>query len=63
MAAGARHSLAVTENGELFSWGSNDCGQLGVEVKGGRKYAGYPHRIESLKVKDGLGAGIEGTRG
>eukprot|EP00192_Tetraselmis_astigmatica_P009703 CAMPEP_0117664012 /NCGR_PEP_ID=MMETSP0804-20121206/8955_1 /TAXON_ID=1074897 /ORGANISM="Tetraselmis astigmatica, Strain CCMP880" /LENGTH=853 /DNA_ID=CAMNT_0005471141 /DNA_START=124 /DNA_END=2685 /DNA_ORIENTATION=- len=50
VAAGARHSLAVTENGELFSWGSNDCGQLGMEIKGGRKYVGYPHRIESLKV-------------
>uniref|UniRef100_A0A061R4H9 Regulator of chromosome condensation n=1 Tax=Tetraselmis sp. GSL018 TaxID=582737 RepID=A0A061R4H9_9CHLO len=50
VAAGARHSLAVTESGELFSWGSNDCGQLGSEIKGGNKYIGYPHRVESMKV-------------
>lgn len=29
VAAGGEHSLAVTTNGMLFSWGSNSAGQLG----------------------------------
>lgn len=35
VAAGARHSLALTEGGDLFSWGGNECGQLGYENKVG----------------------------
>ncbi|XP_075898354.1 alsin isoform X5 [Nelusetta ayraudi] len=29
VAAGAQHSLAVTAQSQVFSWGSNSCGQLG----------------------------------
>ena len=29
VAAGSQHSLALTEAGEVFSWGDNSCGQLG----------------------------------
>ncbi|XP_068612717.1 alsin-like [Brachionichthys hirsutus] len=29
VAAGARHSLALTAQSQVFSWGSNSCGQLG----------------------------------
>ncbi|WP_258903215.1 laminin B domain-containing protein [Actinokineospora sp. UTMC 2448] len=29
MAAGARHSLALTSDGKLFAWGDNESGQLG----------------------------------
>ena len=29
IAAGLRHSLAVTENGQVWSWGSGSKGQLG----------------------------------
>ncbi|XP_034533940.1 alsin isoform X2 [Notolabrus celidotus] len=29
VAAGAHHSLAVTAQSQVFSWGSNSCGQLG----------------------------------
>ncbi|XRB22633.1 regulator of chromosome condensation [Pseudoscourfieldia marina] len=51
VAAGDRHSLALTDSGEVFAWGSADCGQLGVEIKErGRKYIGYPRKIESLKA-------------
>ena len=29
IAAGGCHSLAITEQGECWSWGNNECGQLG----------------------------------
>lgn len=32
MACGAAHSMAITEWGQLFTWGSNVCGQLGNNV-------------------------------
>jgi hypothetical protein len=33
ISCGLGHSLALTENGRLFGWGSNRYGQLGVNVK------------------------------
>lgn len=30
LAAGERHSAALTGSGFLFTWGSNTCGQLGL---------------------------------
>lgn len=30
VACGMYHTLALTEGGAVFSWGSNDCGQLGL---------------------------------
>ena len=30
LAAGGSHSLCVTENGELYAWGTGKYGQLGV---------------------------------
>ncbi len=30
LAAGSCHSLALTASGHVFSWGGNDCGQLGL---------------------------------
>lgn len=30
LAAGEKHSAALTSNGSLFTWGSNACGQLGL---------------------------------
>ncbi|CAG5118935.1 unnamed protein product, partial [Candidula unifasciata] len=29
VAAGDNHSLALTANSQVYSWGSNSCGQLG----------------------------------
>lgn len=32
IACGMKHALALTNNGELYSWGSNSEGQLGLGV-------------------------------
>ena len=30
MACGSHHSLVLTSEGEVFSWGQNNCGQIGT---------------------------------
>jgi hypothetical protein len=35
ISCGAWHSLALNENKQVFSWGDNDCGQLGTEEESG----------------------------
>jgi alpha-tubulin suppressor-like RCC1 family protein len=37
ISCGSDHSLALTENGQVFSWGSNQFGQLGIEDMGESK--------------------------
>ena len=34
IAAGQRHSVALSEKGEIFTFGSNDCSQLGYPLRG-----------------------------
>jgi len=47
IAAGDAHSLALTYNGQVFSWGSSKAGQLG---HGNRKTELLPKMIEELDV-------------
>uniref|UniRef100_T1IPE6 HECT domain-containing protein n=1 Tax=Strigamia maritima TaxID=126957 RepID=T1IPE6_STRMM len=47
VACGANHSLALTDVGQLYAWGSNECGQLGLGVKG--KDEPNPSLIKSLE--------------
>ena len=42
-ACGLRHAVAVTANGEIWAWGSNDHGQLGLGFREARL---SPHRID-----------------
>ena len=37
IAAGDRHSLALTKGGQLFIWGDNSFGQLGIGKGNGNK--------------------------
>lgn len=46
IACGMKHALALTNNGELYSWGSNSEGQLGLGVD--NKYEIKPKLISSL---------------
>jgi len=47
IACGQNHSLALTNIGELFSWGCNSHGQLGIGVKGSPEK--MPYQIKSLQ--------------
>ncbi|XP_076346603.1 HECT and RLD domain containing E3 ubiquitin ligase 4 isoform X3 [Tachypleus tridentatus] len=46
IACGHHHSLALTNNGELYAWGENNYGQLGI---GGKDRQNYPCLVEALK--------------
>ncbi|XP_015787614.1 probable E3 ubiquitin-protein ligase HERC3 [Tetranychus urticae] len=46
--SGAHHSLALTKNGEIYSWGANNLGQLGLGYK--NPSANKPHLITSLQA-------------
>ncbi|KAH7654723.1 Regulator of chromosome condensation 1/beta-lactamase-inhibitor protein II [Dioscorea alata] len=35
ISAGYHHSSAITEDGKLFTWGNNSCGQLGLGKRAG----------------------------
>lgn len=30
IACGAEHSVAITEDGEVYAWGTGECGKLGT---------------------------------
>ncbi|OQS06735.1 regulator of chromosome condensation (RCC1) [Thraustotheca clavata] len=50
VAAGENHSLALTSDGQLFSWGSNSYGQLGFPLKQTSAASRLiPKRIDALK--------------
>jgi alpha-tubulin suppressor-like RCC1 family protein len=42
---GTSHTVGLTKNGEVFSWGDNDYGQLG---HGDREGRAVPKKVESL---------------
>ncbi|XP_068143352.1 probable E3 ubiquitin-protein ligase HERC4 [Drosophila tropicalis] len=48
IACGNNHSLALTSCGELYSWGSNIYGQLGVKPPQELSHCNYPLRLTTL---------------
>jgi len=48
VAAGHRHSAAVTEDGRLFTWGSNRSGQLGLGRAQAGACVGVPALVQAL---------------
>ena len=46
IAAGAGHSLAITGNGSLYTWGSNEFGQLGRATTG--SFHSTPRKVDSF---------------
>lgn len=47
ISAGYRHSAAITVDGELYMWGSNSCGQLGLG-RSANNLVSKPSRVDYL---------------
>lgn len=66
VAAGAEHSVALTEKGEVFTFGSNRCGLLGHGGRGGGEEAvSLPRLVDAVKgvrVQAGARATAVGVR-
>lgn len=45
---GAAHTVALTDTGEIYSWGWSDCGQLG---HGSHQQEKYPRALETLMLQ------------
>jgi alpha-tubulin suppressor-like RCC1 family protein len=56
LAAGFDHSLALTENGEIYAWGDNTYGQVGIDSAKG--IVSGPQKIESLPKIVEMSAGF-----
>ncbi|KAL2621473.1 hypothetical protein R1flu_001678 [Riccia fluitans] len=61
VAAGHYHSLAVTNDGEVWAWGRNSEGQLARRHGNSREDWRHPRRVdglENIRVKDVGGSGV-----
>ncbi|XP_043461516.1 RCC1 and BTB domain-containing protein 1-like isoform X1 [Leptopilina heterotoma] len=45
IACGSHHSLALTNEGEVFAWGQNNCGQVGSGMNSNQ---GAPRKVNSI---------------
>ena len=52
LASGTSHRLALTSTGEVYAWGENGCGELGIGPHGSKtepmKLHGFSSRIRSV---------------
>ncbi|EKX72652.1 Regulator of chromosome condensation RCC1 domain containing protein [Theileria equi strain WA] len=58
IACGSNHTLAVTVNGLLFSWGCNDNGQLGL---GDLRSRVFPEHVTSIENAINVYAGVDNS--
>jgi hypothetical protein len=56
VAAGAMHSLVLTESGEVYAWGDNEFGQLGL---GDMVVRLTPTKVEGLPKVKAVAAGYD----
>ena len=45
VACGSHHSLCLTADGDIFSWGQNNCGQIGSGTTTNQRYYNFPHMV------------------
>ena len=45
VACGSHHSLCLTSDGDIFSWGQNNCGQIGSGTTTNQRYYNFPHMV------------------
>jgi RCC1 and BTB domain-containing protein len=63
ISCGLNHSMALTESGRVYSWGNNECGQLGFEYNEGlideykEKFKGT-NSPKLVEVKDNNGVNV-----
>ena len=48
VAAGEKHSVALTRRGEVYVWGCNASGQLGVSHRRSTTNSGMPHKVQRV---------------
>ena len=53
MAAANKHTAILTDAGAIFSWGSNDQGQLGYGTSDSASNA-LPRQVEAMKVSNDM---------
>ncbi len=68
VATGGQHYLALRKDGTVWSWGDNECGQLGYETEpeltgwdkkpSGNTYSTIPKQIKELKEVISVAAGM-----
>lgn len=60
-AAAQDHSLAVTKSGDLYAWGSNTHGQLGVDLEPNQQFLMQPRKVIKLSKETVLGVAASST--
>ncbi len=60
MAAANKHTAILTDAGAIFSWGSNDQGQLGYGTSDSASNA-LPRQVEAMKVSSEMAPGAFGA--
>ncbi len=56
VAAANKHTAILTDAGAIFSWGSNDQGQLGYGTSDSASNA-LPRQVEAMKVSHDMAPG------
>ena len=49
IACGGLHTIVVADDGDLYSWGSTEGGQLGIETKDDEAAITTPQLVKHLK--------------
>ncbi|MBF0450343.1 MAG: cadherin domain-containing protein [Candidatus Magnetomorum sp.] len=57
LAGGENHNLALSDNGNIWAWGNNSHGQLGIGVSGGGTEIDQPEKVLLLTDIIGIDAG------